>query len=680
MKKIEIEKEHMLTRDGLHDLMISFNAKSKKQIDRDKLSKAIYDFIDDLTDENTKVMRSSNNIEVEMYIQKYFISALIFKYTNGNYIYWIKDVNNSDEVNYSNKVEFLKCLLDNYKNFNEDKLNEQLKRAKSDLDYIIKSNEVIEANKDPIGILKKSFRNYDYVKILKNYLAIGYYDVISCKEYLEKSEDIQNDFNLTIDEKMCLYLIILYGLKNIYFYYSKLYKYSLKKYNDCIENMDIFINLIEENKNKVSKEKIYSKEENYYEYIILENILSQFELQHNKDSEYIIRRYINGEYLKEPLQLIYFDYLISNNKFKEARKYINENSIYLYLNLEKTISIEVNTDEIVNSLIHEVVDDYKMRKYDTTFCDVTLNDLLLDEEYKNKYVIPVLKFIINYLYLLKSEGKENQVDCLYSFLKIFEKGFGIEDFFVKFNYELLFSKLKKINKLDEDADIDNIDSVIDEMSNTIEEANLIDKRDIEKVEKMYPHINFKNLDFKVRNYIATGDTIMLVFNDSNNIDFDYSSAVIEWSKAVELEAWEKLINIDKVKKNAQKIRNEIDPNKYIKREKDKRDLKPDEVTNFKFKSNIGTFDAIEIRFMKDGRKMRKYLYDEYYSELYYFDEITYNELIDNILLVYDPRNKSAHKDNTIDLDEAKACQTVVVAANKILEVLSNLKRKDNNKI
>ncbi len=33
---------------------------------------------------------------------------------------------------------------------------------------------------------------------------------------------------------------------------------------------------------------------------------------------------------------------------------------------------------------------------------------------------------------------------------------------------------------------------------------------------------------------------MLVFNDSNNIDFDYSSAVIEWSKAVELEAWEKL--------------------------------------------------------------------------------------------------------------------------------------------
>ena len=106
---------------------------------------------------------------------------------------------------------------------------------------------------------------------------------------------------------------------------------------------------------------------------------------------------------------------------------------------------------------------------------------------------------------------------------------------------------------------------------------------------------------------------MLVFNDSNNIDFDYSSAVIEWSKAVELEAWEKLTMI--VKRYNEQICKQIDPIKYIKRA-DKRELSPKEVLDFKFKPTIGTFDAIDIRFMKDGRSMRKYLYDDYFCKYY----------------------------------------------------------------
>ena len=83
--------------------------------------------------------------------------------------------------------------------------------------------------------------------------------------------------------------------------------------------------------------------------------------------------------------------------------------------------------------------------------------------------------------------------------------------------------------------------------------------------------------------------------------------------------------------------------------------------------------------MKDGRTMRKYLYDNYYSKFYDLDENTYNQLIDNILLVYNPRNKSAHKDASIQLNEAKVCQNTVLAAKKILEVLSTLKKYDNYK-
>ena len=46
MKKSDIEKEHILTRQELHNLMISYNYTRKNKIDEIKLSKAIYKLID----------------------------------------------------------------------------------------------------------------------------------------------------------------------------------------------------------------------------------------------------------------------------------------------------------------------------------------------------------------------------------------------------------------------------------------------------------------------------------------------------------------------------------------------------------------------------------------------------------------------------------------------------------
>ena len=116
-------------------------------------------------------------------------------------------------------MEFLECLLENYNNdLSGYDLNRLLNQAKSDLKFVRKNNEIREeTSKDPILRLKESFENYDYVKILKNYRSIGYYDIITCKEYFKNSEDNQNDFNLTVDEKVCLCFIISYGIKNIYF-------------------------------------------------------------------------------------------------------------------------------------------------------------------------------------------------------------------------------------------------------------------------------------------------------------------------------------------------------------------------------------------------------------------------------------------------------------------------------
>ena len=662
MERIEIENKHILTRQELHDLMISYNSKNK--LNEEKLSKAIYELIDGTYSYNVE------NIEITMYFREH--KLLLFELSNGNYIYWIEDSNKSEEDNYINKVEFLECLLSNYKDdLNGYDLNRLLNKAKSDLKYVKKSNEVAEEiSKDPILRSKESFENYDYVKILKNYRSIGYYDVITCKEYFENSEDNQNDFNLTIDEKVCLCLIILYGIKNIYFYSSKLYKYSLKEYYDCIKNINVYLDFIEKNKDNVSNKEIHDKENDYYTYIILQNEIKSFYLKQD-EGIYIIREYSKGQFLREPIQLIYFEYLIDNKKYEEARKYINENQIYLYsyfdnyLNIidkckesDKEISVDKMISKISENFIEDVVGDYKMSKYDTTFCEATINDILSDNDYKNYFVTPVLPFIINYLYLLKAENKEEQVNCLYSFLKIFERGFGIENFFVKFEYELVVSKLTKlknekflnIDNVDENTDMDNI---IEELEKNTDKANLIEKHDIDKVKTMYPYINFKNLNDKVKEYIATGDTIMLIFDDKNNID--YSSAVIEWCKAVELETYYKLTS--KIKRYEDEINRELDGK------------------TFEFRSTIGVFNTIEKIQMRDGRTMRQFLFDEYYSKIYEWNLEKYNDLIDNILKIYETRNNSAHKDISINFKDAKCCQSIILSAEKILEILSKLEKK-----
>ena len=146
---------------------------------------------------------------------------------------------------------------------------------------------------------------------------------------------------------------------------------------------------------------------------------------------------------------------------------------------------------------------------------------------------------------------------------------------------------------------------------------------------------------------------MLIFDDKNNID--YSSAVIEWCKAVELETYYKLTS--KIKRYEDEINRELDGK------------------TFEFRSTIGVFNTIEKIQMRDGRTMRQFLFDEYYSKFYEWNLEKYNDLIDNILKIYETRNNSAHKDRSINFKDAKCCQSIILSAEKILEILSKLEKK-----
>lgn len=67
MEKKDIEKEHILTRKQLHDFMMSYNTNNEEKIDGYKLSKAIYELIDDTYNANSTENDFELNIKINMY-------------------------------------------------------------------------------------------------------------------------------------------------------------------------------------------------------------------------------------------------------------------------------------------------------------------------------------------------------------------------------------------------------------------------------------------------------------------------------------------------------------------------------------------------------------------------------------------------------------------------------------
>lgn len=659
MKKRDIIEKHILNRKELHDYMLKIGLERIAsmydcEVDKDELSKLIYEYIDYIKKESKEKkevlyfdlkIRKSEFFE-NVFYQESFKYIYFFEYENDKFIYWTHFPEKGVEKYYLDNIEFLTCLTDNFDNLNgyEDFLKFLLKNNINQL-------EMYQENKNQYKKLLESYKKYDYVKVLSDRIIIDENDLKLCTQILGLSESTK-ELELTVEERMCLLLIIFYAIKNIYFNYSDLRKFDMREmYYGYVEQLAFWLELFISCKDKIKVRKIYSKK--YDSYIDLKDEMSNF-LSVCEHDYYLIRRYRELDYLKEPLQLIYFEYLINNGMYKEARNYIDTNQIYLYEQIELIFRIaKVQKRNATDELISNAIKDYVLKVDDLFFNDHNrdLYEVFANEEYVNLYVKPSLHFIINYIYLLKEENREEDVEALYSFIKVFDKGFGIEEFLIKFEYERLIKKLNLL-KVDNDGDID---SAINNISDIIYESNLIDRYDIEKIKNVYPHINFDNLDERVKKYVATGDTIVLLFDKSKNPNFDYSSAVIEWSKAVELESYNKLTS--KIQKHSNDINKDIIG------------------SPFKFKDTIGTFEKINERKMKDGRTLTSYLYDEYYKNIYDLDLNTYNILIKSIISIKETRNDSAHKHKSISFVKAKECQNIILSARKILEILSKLNKK-----
>ena len=657
----EIEENHIATKEELHNNMLELGLIEyqrcklcgiEKQIDEDKLSDFLYQYIDYVNEENKKekIIITFNYV----FNHKVFPSELndnvyqasvktinFFEYQDNQYFYWNSELKKSNEDNYLYFIDFLTSLLEHYQDLGDyqDYLKFLLKNYEREL-------KITRSAVNQYQALKDRFQDYDYVKVLHQSDKIGYDDVFWCTQFIGCSEH-PNDFSITLEEKMCLLLIIFHGIKNIYFNYSSLYQFE--KSEQCfgwIDGLGTWLDFFKNHKDEISHERIYSKEYEYY--ISLENEINYF-YRLKEQETYFFRRYISDYYLLEPLQLIYFEYLIKKDRYEDARNYLEYNPIFLYSNVIDNLKRDSN--RFVDSMVDSILTDYSLAKKDLYTYYTDLDELFHDANYKKLYVTPMLHFLIDYYYLLKYEKKEKEMELLYSFLSIFDKGFDLEDFFTQCKYERLLLKLTN----DKVEDMDQIDEAVNNISNKIDKFHLVDDFDQEKVRKRYPRINFDNLGSQVQRYIATGDTILMVFDDSNHIDFDYSSAVIEWSKAVELETYNKLTK--QILNHEDEIKRQISDDK------------------FKLGDTIGVFDAIHKRKVKDGRNLSQFLFDEYYSEMYSVTNEQYNDLMTNILKIYGTRNDSAHKYKSISFDRAKECHDIILSAKMILEMLSKLEKK-----
>ena len=659
MTKEEFEKKHLVSKKQLHDIMIKKGEEESLYInkyleknyllDKKELSDLIYEYIKYIDNQykehgefNFFSFNYPNRKIFDLNYQDSFKGIKFYKYKDDMYFYFKYDKNISIEEDIKNYIIFLEKLLENYKGLNyENELKYVLNKEKQD--YI--ENDQIKRYND--------INKYNYFIKLQEKNKIDINDVFICTQYLGKNSN--NLIDLDINKIISLNLIVFNGIKNTYFNCSNLFKNENKDmYYGYLKVLPDYMNSFEILSKGLTDKIIYSND--YFYKINLENEIKNYNIVAERHYE-IIRRYYNTIdcYLKETLELIYFEYLIENLDFEQAKEYINKNKIYLYANLDNILNKveDISPEKVLEKLMNTVIKDYNLYKNDLYGSILNFNDITQDTKYIILYVNPTLKFIINYFDFLKNTNQQEKAAVLYNFIRIFRNIGDIENFFIKCEYEYMCNLVADL-KTDSD-DEDEINETITKIEEKIDEKELVDEYDIERVVHTYPYINFNNLDERVKKYIATGDIIISVFKKLNNT-LDYSAAVIEWSKAVELETYNKLTS--KLKKHEKDINDVIKNENY-----------------FKIGTTIGTITAMYNTDTYNNQKLTDYLYDKYFSKWYDISRIDYQDLIKKIIVVHDPRNKSAHKDEIIELENAKRCQDIILASKKILEIFSNLKEK-----
>lgn len=596
-----------------------------------KKQKVIYSFID--------AFYTNFPISVDSCMDYQILKSIqFFKYDEDQYILWYYTLENED-IHNSHNIKLLNYILKKFPNleiFRDDiKFKIADIRKIQSLEKTAKKNQSITL-KERI----KKFEEYDIIS------KISYSYNLDYDDFNNKLLYFLNLPNLTLEEECIIRYLMLVVVKNVYFS-RKLYAEKRERYNnEFIKDIPIFLDFLDSNRDKVTKEFVYNK--SYDARVLL------WALLHNDyDYNYIYLRDfyypdLNYETLKEIVGRIYFSRCIEEKEYSKAEKFIKKHPVHLIDELKTLSKISYgHQNSIVNRLKFSINDEYNLIKNDV---HQEIYDFLNTEDSAiiDLRIKPMLNFLISYYYYLEYKNDNYTKDALFNFLNLFKTKYEIDNFLQACKYENLTQKIidLKISKPDED-----VEKAIDNIHNLISNDIKVDSYDLNNIATLYPYIDFNNLNPKTKEFVATGEYIIANFN-SNSKNLDYSAAVIEWSKAVELEMSEKLIK--KLTKEEQK---EI--NNYAKG--------IDSTLEIKFiPTTLGLFNKLEKSHLED------YLYKNYYSKIYTFQEEEYKNLCTYVRELTKPRNDAAHKDHTIDIVTAKECQDRILAANKILAILSKL--------
>lgn len=608
---------------------------------------------------------------------KEFKEIYYFKIEDNKYIYFYLKPNIELDLFYLIPLEQIDYILKNKLNngIHDDELKNKQAIYFKELNNF-KKNE-------PLNV---KFKEYDYIQVIcenGNYNDIGIKDIRKCTDFLKYHEEYKF---LTIEEQISLRLIILLGIKNIYLNYTEYYQEQCKEkiidLNQIIEKINEYILFIQENINNIEEKTLYSF--NYLYPFNLKDYCSQIFVYLKKDYSVWNRptslyEKVDNEFISF-LRYISFDYYVSNKKFKEAFK-IFEKELPLFKYLKS--STYKSKDMIIELILIVLQKNYKydeneMHKQTKLVSDtLSSNDETLLYNYFSKLNIAptikrnikvLLKFYIDcYYYFMHFKNKEN-ANKLYEFLLYFKDGYGIEDFILKCRYIKMAEDLNGY-KIDNIDNIEEVDIAINKLEKIIDDMKLVNQFDIDDVENIYNNIKFNNFKKENREYIkkfiATGDKIMNTFN---KMDFDFSNAIVEWSKAVETAIDEKLFSYEIISyDDKRKIENDF-----------KKIYSNGNESHFKLKNQrditVGIFNDMK-NYTDGNHNLLKYLYDRYFSKYYKLDEETYKKLCEYLKTISKPRNDSAHKGKTIDKNIALDCKEKILASKKILEILSKLEKR-----
>ena len=414
--------------------------KDKSKLNKTQCMKLIDKYIDEICDLAKKnshiysyndLIMSIDDENFTKHVNKYqdifmnLKSNWFFKYSDNKYIF-ISSINDNESTKDGIKriIKSIDYILNNFSNINEYK-NSLLFLKLNNEKELVELDKKKQRIDDPIDAFKK----LDYVLLLKqairNEKLLDIREIKDCWFYLNKNEE---ERFLDDNQETILYLLSMIGVYDIYFYRSERYKNQIihKNFAKAVNWLKPIDN-VEKNRLVVTRKNLYSFE--LTECINLYNYLNPV-----FDTLQILKtlNLNNFNSLRETFLYISFEHSILDEDYDSAEKLLKYKKYMGIFNmLDYLLNNFENEKDIINEFKKEIEDDYNLRVYDTLGSKIISYDEIIKKEDFKIMIEPILKFMISYYYFLKHKNATKAYKNLYSILKLFDFGFGIEYFIIK---------------------------------------------------------------------------------------------------------------------------------------------------------------------------------------------------------------------------------------------------------